>query len=377
MITKNKCTGCGACAAVCPQNCIEMRPDALEQMVPVINRKQCISCGLCEVTCPQNHVPTLSEPMDCYVAWSDSPEDLVHSASGGVGVMFARNWISRGGVAYGCDYDSQGELRHFRLDGAEMLSRIRGSKYSRSDISRCYAEIKEFLKKGVQVLFVGTPCQVAGLRKYLKKEYDQLVTVDLVCHGTPPNMYLQRHLKEQGIRFPVDKISFRGEFDQKLTVWQEGRIVYQKDWKEDTYFQAFYSNMISYDSCYSCQYAQKKRVSDITIGDFWGVGKLERIEHKSNRPSLILVNTPRGRRFFEEIASQLVWESRPVNEGIQGNGRLINAPGKSYDAELFQKMYKSKIVNFGGAVRSCYRLEGFRARIRKLKSLLSAMGGKK
>lgn len=359
------CTGCGACAAACPKNCIEMRPDKLDRLVPKIHKKQCIDCALCKKICPQNLPPKAEHPTDCYVAWSKDEEDLRKSASGGVGAVFAKRQLEQGGVVYGCDYSPNGELRHFRLTDSSDLRRIRGSKYTHSVAWESFAEINALLQSGSQVLFIGTPCQVAALRKFLRKDYDTLTTVDLVCHGTPPNAYLLKHLHERRVQFPVDKITFRGEFDKMLTVWKNGEITYQKKWQEDAYFAAFYENMISYDSCYTCQYAKAERVSDITIGDFWGLGTLQTITPGNERPSLVLINTAKGKSFFEKAQMMLTWERREVDEGIRGNGRLLAPPEKNRKARNFERIYRTGLLGFDRTVAAVWWLESLLGRGRK------------
>jgi hypothetical protein len=184
--------------------------------------------------------------------------------------------------------------------------------------------------------------------------------VDLVCHGTPSNLYFKQHLEHLGIAFPVDRITFRGEFDQQLTVWKDGKICYQKLWRQDPYFAAFYGNIISNDSCYTCPYAQGKRVSDITIGDFWGLGPLVEQTERPERTSLVLINTETGQRFFDLVSQQLVWEQRPVEEGIRGNGRLNAPPGTNKTATTFKKVYACRTFGFYTSLRVAYKIAGIR-----------------
>lgn len=371
MIAKDCCTGCGACAAICPSKSITMEQDTLGRMVPRVDKRRCTNCNLCVRICPQNQPPEFAYPLECCVAWSKNPEDLIQSASGGMGITFAREMMAKGWAVFGCDYSETAELKHFCLQNTDCLNKIRGSKYSHSDMGGCYAEIKQLLQLGRSVLFVGTPCQIAGLRKYLRMNYENLVTVDLVCHGAPPNAYLQKHLKELGIVAPIDRITFRGEYDKKLTVWKDNQIVYQKEATADPYFAAFYEDMISYDSCYTCQYAQAKRISDITIGDFWGLGKLNEIDAKSGRPSLILMNTSKGISFFRNLSECVFWEKRDVAEGINGNGRLIKPPGKNLSAKVFQGMYRTRCFSFRRCVYTYYHIQGLRYRAQRIKSVLS------
>lgn len=348
-ITQNHCAGCGACALSCPTKAIEIVKNAKGELVPEINKRLCVKCNICKTTCPQNNPPEFLYPQKCYVAWSKNSSDLLYSASGGIGATFMRYVIGENGVAYGCDYDKNLDLLHFPIKDEHGLLRSQSSKYSQSKSYNTFAEIKNELIHNKLVLFIGTPCQVSALKKYLKQEYQSLITIDLVCHGTPPNEYLKEHLNNISNEKVVSKVRFRGEFDQKLTVWSNDSIIYQKNHVDDIYFNAFYQNMISMDSCFFCQYAKPKRVSDITIGDFWGLGTLQKIKKQSDRPSAILINSQKGQDFFETVKENLVCEERTVEECIAGNGRLNYPPGKDIYAHLFRYLYP--ILKFEKAIK--------------------------
>ncbi len=348
-ITQSRCAGCGACALSCPAKAIKIIKNSQGELVPKINKRLCVNCNICESSCPQNNPPEFVYPQRCYVAWSNNPDDLIFSASGGIGVAFMRYVISENGVAYGCDYDKNLDLLHFSIKDEHDLLRSQSSKYSQSTAYNTFEEIKSELLLGKMVLFIGTPCQVSGLKKFLRKEYQSLITIDLVCHGTPPNEYLKEHLNRISKGKAVSKVRFRGEFDQSLTVWSNNNIIYQKNRCDDKYFNAFYQNTISMDSCYFCQYAQPKRVSDITIGDFWGLGSLQTIKKQGEHPSAVLINTPKGQCFFDKIKNTLVYEERSVDECIAGNGRLNYPPGKDIYAHLFRYLYP--ILKFEKAIK--------------------------
>ena len=358
-ISKHSCTGCGVCSLICPKDCIKMQLDKLGMLIPEVSSTQCIHCGSCIAQCPQNNPVEFHEPLGCYAAWSKHITDYVYSASGGVAAEIARFQIKYNSVIYGCDYDKNGDLFHFRVTKETDIPRLQSSKYSQSTAYTCYQMIKKDLLSNISVVFIGTPCQVAGLLRYLKADHSNLITVDLVCHGTPPNTYLKNYLLSLGIDSPYDRIRFRGEFDQQLTIWKNGRIVYQKDKSTDPYFAAFYKNMISYNACYTCQYATSKRVADITIGDFWGLKDLRSIRKMSNRPSLIMTNTAKGQQYFNALASQLIFEERDLIEGITGNGRLMAPPGKNRSAKLFQKFYRVCSGDFLSTVKCVNRIEFF------------------
>lgn len=350
-ISDTLCTGCGTCSIVCPTQCIQMIEDKIGQLVPNVDLNKCVKCNACKETCPQNKILEFHYPMLCYAAWSKNKSDYTYSASGGVAAIFSRYQLKQGGAIFGCDYDEHGDLKYFRLKNMQDVGRIQSSKYSQSNAFECFSEIKTLVDANCSVVFIGTPCQVAGLKSFLGKKASFLVTVDLVCHGTPPNKYLKQYLFELKAKEPYQKIRFRGEFDQMLTVWKDDKVVHQKDWKQDVYFAAFYDNMISYDSCYFCKYAQANRISDITIGDFWGIGELNKISRMSERPSLILVNTEKGKQFFDKVSEDLIYEQRDVEEGIRGNGRLNRPPEKNIQANLFQKVYQMRMFGFKKSVK--------------------------
>ena len=350
---KNKicsiCTGCGACFASCPKQCISMIENSIAEIEPYIDIKKCINCGLCKKICPQNQEVVSQYPQNCYVAWSKNVKDIVYSASGGVAATVARYQLDNNGIVYGCDYDEDLDLVHFKLTDYNDIIKMQSSKYSQSKAYHLFHQIKKELLHNESVVFIGTPCQIAGLNCFLNGSYENLITIDLVCHGTPPNKYLKDHIRALRTKLPISKIRFRGEFNQYLTMWNKNCIVYKKHYKEDSFFTSFYNNTISRNSCYSCKYAGSNRVSDITLADFWGLGKLESIPMISDRPSLVLINTPKGQKFFNHIRDMLFFEARSVDEAIKGNGRLINPPGKSLGAKLFQRFYS--LTGFENAVK--------------------------
>lgn len=348
MITDDVCTGCGACAASCPKQAISMIVSAYGEKIPKINNKQCVNCNLCKKICPQNSNVKKNDPMSCYAVFSKNQKDYIFSASGGAATIFASYMIDMEGAAYGCDYNEQGELIHFKLKTLEDIEKAQSSKYSQSSAYEIFEEVKKELRQR-KVLFIGTPCQVAGLKSFVG-ESENLLTVDLICHGTPPTKILQDHIRESVCLFPVNRIRFRGEYDQMLTVWKDNQICYQKSRMDDLYFSSFYRNLISRKSCYYCKYACSERVADITIGDFWGLGELRTIEKKSNRPSVVLLNTTKGVDFFRNVKFDLFFEERTVEEAVKGNGRLNNPPGEKIDAKLFRFFYSLNIFGFKKSV---------------------------
>ena len=336
-ISNKSCTGCGLCSLVCPVNCIAMKEDSKGEVIPIVDKDKCINCKKCKTECPQNNMPETVIPGKCYVAWSKNKEDLELSASGGVATVVARKQLKQKEMFYGCDYDDDISLKHFCVNNQDDIERVRSSKYSQSNAYECFLDIKKNLDDRKRVVFIGTPCQVSALKRFVHNNIN-LITIDLVCHGTPPTRYLKEHIEHLKITNP-ECIRFRGQYDQKLTLWKNCIVQYKKDWQEDSYFKAFYDNSISRDSCYSCQYACAGRVGDITLADFWGLGKLKKLNAYNTRPSLVLLNSQRGIDYFELVKEDLYYEERDVSEGIAGNGRLNKPPGKGDNAYIFQYLY--------------------------------------
>ena len=191
----DKCTGCAACKDVCPKQCITMQPDDLDALHPVVDESICINCGLCEKTCPNNRELSYKLPHKVLAAWSNDNEVRRTSASGGIACELYHYWIKNGGVAIGVVFDRDEGCHFILLENESDIKAVQNSKYTFSDTAGIYKVVKQKLQAGISVLFIGVPCQVAGLYGFLKKEYDNLTTVDIICHGMPPATYLEQHIK--------------------------------------------------------------------------------------------------------------------------------------------------------------------------------------
>lgn len=207
----NDCTGCMACYNVCPRDAIKMEADGEGFCHPVINPQSCVDCELCTKVCPVNHPVQKNQPLDAYSGWSNHEHTRLTSSSGGAFVEIAKFILARKGVVFGVALDKNTEARHIYVENEKELEKLQGSKYVQSIVGDSFASTKNFLLQGRVVLFSGTPCQIAGLRNYLRKNYDNLYTIDLVCHGVPSprvfndyKMYIQRKIKE-----PIHDVKFR------------------------------------------------------------------------------------------------------------------------------------------------------------------------
>ena len=349
------CTGCMACKNICSKQAISMTEDSLGCLIPQINEEKCIACGLCQKICPAIHSPLSKSARSAYAVWSKNEQDVAYSSSGGAAAVFTRAILERGGIVCGCTV-MEGSAQHICIDNIANIEKLRGSKYVQSYIGDCYKQIKDYLEKNREVLFIGTPCQVAGLQSYLQKHYPMLTTVDIICHGTPPQRYLREHLSEKAPGF--DRFSFRGMYDFKLTAYRGERILYQHDRREDIYFAAFLDAMTYRDCCYMCQYARPERVSDLTVGDFWGIDRDSMIHSYSGKISVVLPNTEKGVALFEACQESFVWEERTQEEAVMGNGNLCRPsrlhPERKKFTELYPRLGFTKAVartNLGKEVK--------------------------
>lgn len=342
---RNKCAACYTCYNICPKNCISFNTDEFGIDFPVIDNKKCIGCNLCIKTCPANNNSSFNNPKNAYATWSLDNEDRKTSASGGLASVLYNQIISEGGIAYGVCMDNDFNLNFKGAINKEELRGFKGSKYVHAFVNDSFTKVKEDLKNNKKVLFIGTPCQIDALKFYLGKEYESLYTADLICHGTPPITYLKEYIdvikREENIN--PNKILFRedNEFNFILCKDSIENRLYNKSGLYDEYIQGFLSALFYRECCYSCKYATNKRVSDITIGDFWGLGLKEPFNYPyTGSISLALVNTDKGQDILNRSKDKLFIEKRSLEEAIEGNEQL-NHPSKCHKKHnLFKQLYK-------------------------------------
>ena len=379
---KKDCLSCHACYASCPKDAISMHEDELGKYVPVIDPDACVHCGLCEKACPQLQILSRRKPMQCFAGYTTDETDRIRCASGGFAAAIERAAFNKNGIVYGAVF-AQKQFRFSAFTDAASLEALRGSKYVFSSPEKTYSAVRKDLNDGIPCVFIGLPCQVAGLRAFLGKEYDGLATVDLICHGAPPFKYLEEHIAELGFSAAYDTVTFRGEKNFYFTVKDaEGRVLYSKKQQEDVYFEAFMSGLIHRDCCYSCPFAAEERVSDITIGDFWGLGK-DALKRYTGRISCALLNTEKGKALFREAAEGLILEERTVSEAVAGNAQL-RFPSRLHPArKQFEEAYQSNGFSYAmKASGMLKRVKQYRARNiillvpRKMKRIVRNVLGK-
>ena len=342
----NDCTGCSACASSCVHKAIRMdEVPPHGYLYPVINSDLCIDCGLCSKVCPANNPPNFYKPLTAFAAVSKDYDDLMTSSSGGASSVLAHRVIRDGGVVYGSVEVDYANISHSRIDREEEIYKIKGSKYVHSYTTGCYPLVRSDLKKGTKVLFLGTPCQVAGLVNYLRKPYDNLITVDLCCHGVPSQKFLRDDVEtfcDNNASFFRKKGDMSKPWDRyKLTINDKKKEMISSPFLKDNYITAFMSGHLFRENCYSCPYAKARRVSDITIADFWG--------YKGNKIitddgiSLLMPSTNKGLQLIDACKEALHYEEREVAEAIKGNGQFNCSSKRPPERDAFLNTYPQDI----------------------------------
>lgn len=365
-VDKSKCCGCGTCQSVCHIGAISFYKDELGFSYPKVDETLCVNCNQCEKVCPMTNANigiTDSKYPYVFAARHINEHEIEHSRSGAVFVALSDAILEMDGVVYGAGYDSIFSVKHKRATNKCERDEFRGSKYVQSDTIGVLELINNDLRRGKKVLFSGTPCQVAAISRAVPERLkDNLLLVDIICHGVPSPRLFEDYLKSyQRKDDTIVSFNFR---DKSLKGWSDHResIVFSSSEKiySTVYTYLFYSNSFFRDSCYQCPYANTIRIGDITLGDFWGWEKVNQDFNKDDKGcSLIYVNTIKGERYFSDIKKSLNLIQTDVEHSIQKN---LQAPtskpekreplirlyiNKGYDSlikEMFKRSFKEKII---------------------------------
>ena len=325
------CTGCAACASVCPVNAITMAPDHEGFLRPVVG-DACILCRRCEQTCPILHPPVPGPaPAAAHAVWNNDEDERVKSSSGGFFSLLARHVLEQGGAVFGAVLDETMTARHVCARSVEELAPMRGSKYVQSDLGDSFAQARELLKAGAPVLFSGVPCQVDGLKRYLGKDYPNLLTCDLVCHGVPSPAVFRAYLDSLEAEHGSKAVSVR--FKDKSHGWSHPWFtaefadggVYTEDFNRTGYGRGFGMQLFLRPACAKCRYTSTSRPADFTLADYWGLDeKLALPVERDKGVSMVLVNSARGQQVFDALSGRFGQVERPLAEAVAGNPRLAS-----------------------------------------------------
>ena len=304
------CTACGACIQVCPKQCIAMKENDDGYCYPAINSSMCIECGRCETVCPINFIQE-KPSTKVYAAVNLDKNVLEAASSGGIFGAIAEWVLNREGVVYGCAYTEKMKVAHIRIDSFASLHTLFGSKYIQSDTNISFISAKKDLAEGRWVAYSGTPCQIAGLRCFLGKEYERLITVDIICHGVPSQAYFNKYISwlEEHENAGIQEYQFRNKSNHGWSLAGDYTTVNKKNilkrhklfYFNHYYYFYFLEGSIYRECCYNCKYANLNRVGDFTLGDLWGVERLNLNLDTRKGCSVVLANTNKAQSIINEI----------------------------------------------------------------------------
>ncbi|SDM05930.1 Coenzyme F420-reducing hydrogenase, beta subunit [Sarcina sp. DSM 11001] len=319
---KNKCCGCSACYQACPHHCIQMVEDVEGFLYPKVEKDRCINCNLCKKACPiLNNVSSDSDrSIKSWIGYAKNTELRLASSSGGVFSVLAEKIIERGGVVFGAAFDENYALHHIMIESPEELALFRGSKYLQSRIDNSFLLAREQLDSGKWVLFSGVSCQIAGLKTFLRKDYSNLVTIDVLCHGVPSPELWKRYYSEKEKEY--GGVLQNAIFRDKKNGWKKYSVKlvfsnnteYTKVFKEDSYMQLFLKNLCLRPSCHKCMFKDINRPSDITLGDAWGVNNYCPEMDDDRGTSIIITHSEEGEHLLHSVQDKLVIQIRELNE---------------------------------------------------------------
>lgn len=362
-LSLEKCTGCNACIQICPKQCINHKvKDGF--WYPIVDEQSCIECTRCVKVCPAIKQLEQRTPLNCYAGYNTNDNIRQKSSSGGIFWELARNTISKGGIVFGAVFDAEWHVVHKSAKTLEEVEPMLGSKYLQCDTENTFQECKKYLKQGKYVLYSGTPCQIEGLHKYLGKSYENLFTLDFICHGVPSPGIWHRYLNENfgknaavkaadgkntvlnlslNAKSPIGDIKFRDKTDG----WEKFRFVVRSKsaskadknsvllsdiYSNNPYMKGFLNDLYLRESCYNCPARCFASHSDITIGDFWGVHSLKMDDMNDKKGlSIITINSDKGKDKFQEISSKLILRELSFLQAIESNSNLINIAKKNIE----------------------------------------------
>ena len=339
---KALCCGCGACAQRCPYHCITMSEDEEGFLYPVVNLSKCIDCGLCEKVCPIINKAIIHKPIVVYA--SKNPDEIIRleSSSGGMFSIFANHIIANGGVVFGARFNDKWEVVHDYTERIDGLAAFRGSKYVQSYTGKTFCQVEDLLKQGRPVLYSGTPCQILGLRRFLRKEYENLICIDIVCHGVPSPKVWKEYSRSLFYRRPATYISFR----DKSVSWEDYCFVAKSPTKTirhshdfDPYMKLFLSGIIERPSCSQCPARADRSESDITLADFWGIDQLYPTLNDHKGFSVLVIRSLKGLNEVTSTVEEKLLYQINYEEIVQYNPALQKDFQFSSERENFWNVF--------------------------------------
>lgn len=359
-----ECCGCSACVNICSKHSLTMQPDHEGFLYPVKDTTSCIDCGLCEKVCPFSDDYIFETTTNPQVFAAYDKQHRTGSSSGGIFYTLAQYAINeKKGWVFGATFKDNFQLYHEGVNHLENLNKFRGSKYVQSNMGNTYRRIQELLREGTFVLFVGTPCQVAGLKGFLRKDYDNLLLADLVCHGVPSQWLFDEHIKylEQQHKAKLTSYKFRKEdgwsVSEIMDFENPKKHINFPSFQLSPYLYSFIKAMTYRESCYKCKFAKIPRQGDITLADYWGVKTFFPDIDTTKGVSLVLTNTKKGETVFHTISKECIVRKSNINDAVTYNGNLITHTNRP---EIRTGLYERiKQDGYAKVARSSFRSKDF------------------
>lgn len=360
LVDKLHCTGCASCKAVCKHEAISMQADAEGFLYPHVDAFKCVNCGLCQKVCPSVNPAESRRPRSVYAAMAKDDALRLASSSGGVFSLLASDILSKGGVVFGAAFDhNDWHVYHKAVESEAELAELRGSKYVQSDVGDCYRQVKAYLDTGREVLFTGTPCQIAALSNFLSLQkgtpLDNLLLVDVVCHAVPSPLAWRKYLEKRvpsiytdrvgGLR-DIRRISSRrkncGWKRFSLSIGFANDKEYLSVFSDDPFMRGFLAELYNRPSCHNCPCRDLRSGSDITIADFWGVGTHLPDMDDDKGTSVVLVNTEKGGQSFSSISTGLNCKVADFDNAVKGNPAIVRPTNPHRNRSgFFRRVLKS------------------------------------
>ena len=399
IVNKQDCCGCSACVQRCPKHCITLKEDGEGFLYPHVDSDVCIDCGLCEKVCPELHQDGRHEPLEVYAAKNKDEAVRMQSSSGGIFTLLAEKVIQEGGVVFGAAFDANWEVMHTYAETMEGLVDFRGSKYMQSRIGTAYQDAEYFLKQGRKVLFSGSPCQIKGLKLFLRKNYDNLRAVDFICHGVPSPKIWREYLKETIARksgknsvlpYPIpckigiDTVDFRSKstgwkkFSFALTLSEtsvegdKNTVLLSSVFSENPFMRAFLADLTLRPSCYSCPSKSGRSGSDLTIADYWAIPQVAPEFDDDKGVSLVLVQTEKGKSFYQSLKEKTTFIVTSYQEAQGANGGFKEkTPMHPKRSRFFTEFAQSDDII--GLIDRTLRIPLYRKLLKKVKNGIKKM----
>lgn len=351
ILDKINCCGCYACANICPKNCIVMKKENEGFYYPFVDKEKCIGCGLCESACPITHKQNISINEDTmgYSYINRNDEIRKESTSGGAFYEIAKSVLDKGGIVYGAAFASDFSVCHIRVEHLHDLKKLLGSKYVQSRLDGIYKNVKSDLLKNKRVLFSGTPCHVEALKNFLNREYENLLCVDIICHGVPSEDVWLGYLEERKRKYRsnIQSVSFRnkknGWKNYNMSIRFDNKKVYERVFYEDPYARSFVKDITLRPSCYDCKFKGIQRISDITLADYWGVWDLNRELYDDMGTSFIMAHTPKGKEVIQSVLEEV--NECTIESAVRYNPSAIKTVGRPQNRDsFFEQIHTKNIV---------------------------------